>query len=142
LDSCGALGARVTLLQDGPHLLRNEDRDVADAIAAALRADGVDVVLDAEIEHCAKAGSDTVVSYTARRLASAVHVRAVLLVRRGSVSARIRLRCARVAQLRILRAGVANVGPGFHVEQDVRIARRAAGFGRVRIGRFARLPVR
>jgi pyruvate/2-oxoglutarate dehydrogenase complex dihydrolipoamide dehydrogenase (E3) component len=73
------LGARVTLLQDGPQLLRNEDRDVADAVAAALRADGVDVVLDAEIEHCARAGNETVVSYTADGLASAVHVRSLLL---------------------------------------------------------------
>jgi pyruvate/2-oxoglutarate dehydrogenase complex dihydrolipoamide dehydrogenase (E3) component len=73
------LGARVTLLQDGPQLLRNEDRDVGDAVAAVLRAEGVDVVLDAQIEHCAKAGTDTVVSYTADGLASAVHVRAVLL---------------------------------------------------------------
>jgi pyruvate/2-oxoglutarate dehydrogenase complex dihydrolipoamide dehydrogenase (E3) component len=56
------LGARVTLLQDGPHLLRNEDPDVAQAVAAALRAEGVDVVLDARIEHCATAGVDTVVS--------------------------------------------------------------------------------
>ncbi len=73
------LGARVTLLQDGPQLFRNEDRDVADAVAAALRADGVDVVLDAAIEHCARAGSDAVVSYTAGGFAGAVHVRALLL---------------------------------------------------------------
>ena len=73
------LGVRVTLLQDAGHLLRNEDRDVGETVAAALRSDGVDVVLDARIEHCAKAGADTVVTYTSGESAASVHVAAVLL---------------------------------------------------------------
>lgn len=37
------LGSRVTLIQSEPHLLRKEDPDVGDAIAAFLAHDGVDV---------------------------------------------------------------------------------------------------
>ncbi|GAC1443227.1 MAG: mercury(II) reductase [Vulcanimicrobiaceae bacterium] len=43
------LGARVTLVQSEARLLRNEDDDVADAIARALVADGVDVRLGCEV---------------------------------------------------------------------------------------------
>jgi pyruvate/2-oxoglutarate dehydrogenase complex dihydrolipoamide dehydrogenase (E3) component len=73
------LGASVTLLQDAPHVLRNEDADVADAVAAALRADGVELVLDARVEHCVKSGTQTIVRYTSGGLAGAVHAEAVLL---------------------------------------------------------------
>ena len=73
------LGADVTLLQDGPHLLRNEDREVAGVIAAGLRADGVTLVFDAHIEHCATAGDGKVVTYIADGIASSVHVESILL---------------------------------------------------------------
>jgi len=43
------LGSRVTLVQRGPQLLAREDSDVAAAVAAILRADGVDVMLDTEV---------------------------------------------------------------------------------------------
>ncbi len=40
-------GSRVTVVQRGPRLLAREDADVADAVAAILREDGVEVLLDA-----------------------------------------------------------------------------------------------
>jgi len=61
------LGARVTLFQDAPELLRNDDPDVAAAVRAALERDGVDVVLDADVRRAARDGDVTVlVADTAR----------------------------------------------------------------------------
>ena len=40
------LGARVTLVQSGPHLLDREDDDVADAMADLLRYAGVELICD------------------------------------------------------------------------------------------------
>ncbi len=73
------LGARVSLLQDGPQLLRNEDRDVAEAVAQALRAEYIDVVLDAQVEHCTAAGDQTVVTYTTGGVATGIRVARVML---------------------------------------------------------------
>jgi pyruvate/2-oxoglutarate dehydrogenase complex dihydrolipoamide dehydrogenase (E3) component len=39
-------GARVTIVQRGPHLFGREDPDVADAVAEILREDGVELLLD------------------------------------------------------------------------------------------------
>ena len=41
-------GSRVTIVQRGARLLGREDDDVADAIAAILREDGIDVLLETE----------------------------------------------------------------------------------------------
>ena len=41
-------GARVTVVQRGPALLAREDPDVAEAVAAIMREDGIDVLLDAD----------------------------------------------------------------------------------------------
>lgn len=73
------LGARVTLLQDGPQLLRNEDTDVADAVARALQAEGVEVVCNSHIGHCTRSGSETVVTYTVGDIAASVHAERVML---------------------------------------------------------------
>lgn len=73
------LGARVTLLEEGPQVLRNEDVDVARAVAAALVADGVEVVLEAQIAHCAKTQTQTVVTYSAGDIVTSIEVTAVLL---------------------------------------------------------------
>ncbi len=40
------LGSRVTIVQRGARLLAREDTDVADAVAALMREDGIDVMLD------------------------------------------------------------------------------------------------
>ena len=39
-------GSRVTIVQRGPRLLAREDADIADAVAAILREDGIEVLLD------------------------------------------------------------------------------------------------
>jgi pyruvate/2-oxoglutarate dehydrogenase complex dihydrolipoamide dehydrogenase (E3) component len=41
-------GSEVTVIQRGPQLLPLEDQDIADAVLAILREDGVEVLLDAE----------------------------------------------------------------------------------------------
>ena len=55
------LGARVTLFQDAPELLRNDDPDVGTAVRAALQRDGVEVVLDADVRSVRRDGGETVV---------------------------------------------------------------------------------
>ena len=40
-------GSRVTIIQSGTQLLNREDTDVADAVAAILRQDGVEILLNA-----------------------------------------------------------------------------------------------
>jgi glutathione reductase (NADPH) len=44
------LGSRVTLVARGPRLLRGFDTDLADLLAEAMRARGVDVIMDTRIE--------------------------------------------------------------------------------------------
>jgi pyruvate/2-oxoglutarate dehydrogenase complex dihydrolipoamide dehydrogenase (E3) component len=58
------LGARVTLLDEGAQLLRNEDPDVAEAVATALTAEGIDVRCGVSIEHCTAAGDAAVITYS------------------------------------------------------------------------------
>ncbi len=48
-------GSEVTIVQRGPQLLSREDADVAEAVAAILREDGVEVLLETEARH---AGGD------------------------------------------------------------------------------------
>jgi pyruvate/2-oxoglutarate dehydrogenase complex dihydrolipoamide dehydrogenase (E3) component len=55
------IGARVTLFQDAPELLRAEDPDVGTAVRAALERDGVDVVVDADVRRVRRDGDVTVV---------------------------------------------------------------------------------
>ncbi|HEX3550505.1 MAG TPA: FAD-dependent oxidoreductase [Candidatus Elarobacter sp.] len=55
------LGARVTLFQDAPELLRNDDPDVGTAVRAALERDGVEVVLDADVRRVQRDGDVAVV---------------------------------------------------------------------------------
>jgi pyruvate/2-oxoglutarate dehydrogenase complex dihydrolipoamide dehydrogenase (E3) component len=46
-------GSRVTVIQHGEQLLPMEDRDIADEIAAILREDGIEVLLEAKTESSA-----------------------------------------------------------------------------------------
>ncbi|HTD38621.1 MAG TPA: FAD-dependent oxidoreductase, partial [Candidatus Limnocylindrales bacterium] len=55
------LGAHVTLFQDAPELLRNDDPDVGTAVRAALGRDGVEVVLDADVRSVRRDGGEAVV---------------------------------------------------------------------------------
>ena len=54
------LGSRVTLFQDAPELLRNEDPDVGTAVRASLMRDGVTVVCDADVRSARRDGDATV----------------------------------------------------------------------------------
>jgi pyruvate/2-oxoglutarate dehydrogenase complex dihydrolipoamide dehydrogenase (E3) component len=44
------LGGRVTLIESGDRLLKHDDPDAADVVAAALRRDGVEILLGARLE--------------------------------------------------------------------------------------------
>ncbi len=53
------LGSRVTLLGKGPQVLPREDRDAAARVEAALRHDGVELVLNCETTRVEKRGPET-----------------------------------------------------------------------------------
>ncbi len=54
------LGTTVTLFQDAPEVLRNDDPDVGRAVREAIERDGVTVVLDAEVRQAKRDGDATV----------------------------------------------------------------------------------
>jgi pyruvate/2-oxoglutarate dehydrogenase complex dihydrolipoamide dehydrogenase (E3) component len=49
-------GSRVTVVQQGPQLLRGEDADVAAEVLAILQQDGIEVLLNARVQRVAKEG--------------------------------------------------------------------------------------
>lgn len=51
------LGSRVTIVQHAPQLLGGEDADVAAEVLAILRQDGIDVLLNANVQRVAKDGA-------------------------------------------------------------------------------------
>lgn len=51
------LGSRVTIVQSGEQLLGREDQDVATEVLKILQQDGVEVVLNSEVESIAKSGA-------------------------------------------------------------------------------------
>jgi pyruvate/2-oxoglutarate dehydrogenase complex dihydrolipoamide dehydrogenase (E3) component len=55
-------GGRVSIMQSGAQLLRGEDSDVADEIAAILEHDGVDIFLNTRAEAVTKTGSQIVLN--------------------------------------------------------------------------------
>jgi pyruvate/2-oxoglutarate dehydrogenase complex dihydrolipoamide dehydrogenase (E3) component len=55
-------GSRVSIVQSGAQLLRDEDSDVTDEIATLLRQDGMDIFLNTRAESVAKAGSQIVLT--------------------------------------------------------------------------------
>jgi pyruvate/2-oxoglutarate dehydrogenase complex dihydrolipoamide dehydrogenase (E3) component len=83
------LGARVTLFQDAPELLRNDDPDVGTAVRAALERDGVEVVLDADVRRVTREGGETVVVADTARGAHGARCEVVMLAtnRRPRVAA-------------------------------------------------------
>jgi pyruvate/2-oxoglutarate dehydrogenase complex dihydrolipoamide dehydrogenase (E3) component len=52
------LGSRVTIVKSGAWLLRDEDADVAEEIAAILRQDGIHLLLNAKAERVSTRGSE------------------------------------------------------------------------------------
>jgi pyruvate/2-oxoglutarate dehydrogenase complex dihydrolipoamide dehydrogenase (E3) component len=59
-------GSRVSIVHRGDRLLRGEDSDVADEIAALLRQDGVDIFLNTTAERVTKTGSQIVLTARAK----------------------------------------------------------------------------
>jgi pyruvate/2-oxoglutarate dehydrogenase complex dihydrolipoamide dehydrogenase (E3) component len=55
-------GSRVSIAQSGSQLLRGEDSDVAEDIAALLRQDGIDIFLNTRAERVTKTGSQIVLT--------------------------------------------------------------------------------
>src|SRR6202049_31726 len=55
-------GSRISIVQSGSQLLRGEDSDVAEEIAAILRQDGIDVFLNTRAEAVTKTGSQIVLT--------------------------------------------------------------------------------
>jgi pyruvate/2-oxoglutarate dehydrogenase complex dihydrolipoamide dehydrogenase (E3) component len=51
------LGSKVTVVQSRGHLLGNEDPDVAEAVAAILKQDGITVLLNTKAEQVRQSGS-------------------------------------------------------------------------------------
>ena len=49
-------GSRVTVIEHGKQLLKQEDRDIADAVANILTEDGVEILLEAKAESAAVSG--------------------------------------------------------------------------------------
>jgi pyruvate/2-oxoglutarate dehydrogenase complex dihydrolipoamide dehydrogenase (E3) component len=64
-------GSRVSIVHRGDRLLRGEDSDVADEIAALLRQDGIDIFLNTTAESVARDGSQILL--TARDEAGKIH---------------------------------------------------------------------
>jgi pyruvate/2-oxoglutarate dehydrogenase complex dihydrolipoamide dehydrogenase (E3) component len=77
-------GSRVTIVQSGSQLLGREDSDVAAEVAAILKQDGIDVLLNAKAEGVTKAGAQirlTIRAGNASRILEGSH----LLVATGRV---------------------------------------------------------
>jgi len=76
-------GSRVTVLQRGPRLLAREDGDVADAVTAILRDDGIDIRLDTEITAVRGDGGGIAVTATSKDGGENVHTGSHVLVATG-----------------------------------------------------------
>jgi pyruvate/2-oxoglutarate dehydrogenase complex dihydrolipoamide dehydrogenase (E3) component len=107
------LGARVTLLQEEPTLLRQEDEDVARAVEAALVAEGIGVRTGCVVRRCARAGAERVLSLCGvdntgdAGRASELRVAAIVLASN---------RVANVDRLALDAAGVARSAHGIAVD--------------------------
>ena len=53
-------GSAVTVVQRGAQLLAREDKDVADAVAALLRADGVEILLETAAQRVARTAGEAI----------------------------------------------------------------------------------
>ncbi|HEY7876686.1 MAG TPA: mercuric reductase [Gemmatimonadaceae bacterium] len=110
-------GSRVTVIDRGPQLVTHEDADVAGAVLAILRDDGIDVVLRAETTHAARTADGvtlTVQVANEMRTVTGTH----LLVATG--------RTPNTDTLAAVEGGVALDERGF-VRVDARLATTARG---------------
>ena len=98
------LGSSVTIVQSSGQLLRGEDTDVAEEVAAILKQDGITILLNAKTERVKKAGSQiklTVRTGKTSRTISGSH----LLVATGRVP--------NTDSLKVAAAGIATDDRGF-----------------------------
>ena len=51
-------GSKVTVIQSGSQLLKEEDQDVAEEVLKILRQDGIEILLDARTERVARANGE------------------------------------------------------------------------------------
>ena len=74
------LGAQVTMLHRGAHLLNKEDVDAAEIVQQAILHDGVQLVLEAQLRAVARRGEAKVLQYTdAARQACEISVDEILV---------------------------------------------------------------
>jgi pyruvate/2-oxoglutarate dehydrogenase complex dihydrolipoamide dehydrogenase (E3) component len=110
-------GSEVTILQNGPSLLAREDQDVASAMADMLRADGIEIVLSADVTSVSGRGQEIVLRVetdAGRRELTASH----LLVATG--------REPNVSDLHLQRAAIEQDERGF-IRVDERLRTTAQG---------------
>jgi pyruvate/2-oxoglutarate dehydrogenase complex dihydrolipoamide dehydrogenase (E3) component len=98
-------GSRVSIVQSGAQLLRGEDFDVADEIAALLWQDGIEVFLNTRAERVTKTGSQIVL--TAREKTGKI------LERQSSHLLAATGRVPNVEALNLSAAGIATDNLGF-----------------------------
>jgi pyruvate/2-oxoglutarate dehydrogenase complex dihydrolipoamide dehydrogenase (E3) component len=111
-------GSRVTVIQHGPQLLGREDRDIADAVTAILREDGIEIRLNTEARQV-RALADGAIELTLRSPEGAATVAGThLLVATGRVP--------NTAELNLAAAGVETDAHGF-VRANERLQTTAPG---------------
>jgi pyruvate/2-oxoglutarate dehydrogenase complex dihydrolipoamide dehydrogenase (E3) component len=98
-------GSRISIVQSGPRLLRGEDSDVADEVAAILRQDGIDILLNTKAVSVMKNGSQIVLTARGKTEAERTLGGSHLLVATGRVP--------NVEALNLSAAGIATDDRGF-----------------------------
>jgi pyruvate/2-oxoglutarate dehydrogenase complex dihydrolipoamide dehydrogenase (E3) component len=63
-QSFARFGSRVTVLESHPQILPHDDPDAAAIVAAALRREGVELVLGAQVARVERSGADILVHWT------------------------------------------------------------------------------
>lgn len=110
-------GSKVTVLERAPHLLRNEDVDVAEALGGLLREEGIEIQLNCSVERIEKESKGVVVVLT--KNSKPIHIRGShLLVALG--------RTPNTADLNLAATGVETDKRGF-AKVDERLETAANG---------------
>jgi pyruvate/2-oxoglutarate dehydrogenase complex dihydrolipoamide dehydrogenase (E3) component len=91
------LGTRVTILQDMPKFLPNEERDAAEILARSLARSGVDTLLNTSVVGVRTVGADKWIDAVSNGIQYSIAVDAILM----SVG-----RVANTAHLRLAQAGI------------------------------------
>jgi pyruvate/2-oxoglutarate dehydrogenase complex dihydrolipoamide dehydrogenase (E3) component len=110
-------GSRVTIVNRDAQLLAHEDQDIADAVAAILREDGLDILLDAQPTRVAPIPNGVRLEVTAHGNARRIEASHVLVA------------TGRVPNTDALHAGAAGIAvdPRGYITVDERLATTAPG---------------